>query len=77
MKQFDLGKLFIGGISWETNEERLREYFSNYGEVLETLVMKDRKTGRPRGFGFIIFADPAIADLVIKERHNIDGKMVK
>ncbi|KAF1864135.1 hypothetical protein Lal_00048700 [Lupinus albus] len=75
--QSDNGKLFIGGISWDTNEERLREYFSNYGEVVESVIMKDRTTGRARGFGFVLFSDPAVADVVIKEKHNIDGRMVE
>ena len=74
--QSDNGKLFIGGISWDTNEERLREYFSTYGEVVEAVIMKDRTTGRARGFGFVVFSDPAIAEIVIKEKHNIDGRMV-
>ncbi|KAI9108970.1 hypothetical protein K1719_019925 [Acacia pycnantha] len=75
--QSDNGKLFIGGISWDTNEERLREYFSSYGEIVEAVIMKDRTTGRARGFGFVVFADPAVADRVIKEKHNIDGRMVE
>ncbi|XP_059662911.1 heterogeneous nuclear ribonucleoprotein 1-like isoform X2 [Cornus florida] len=75
--QSDLGKLFIGGISWDTNEERLKEYFSTYGEVMEAVIMKDRTTGRARGFGFIVFSDPAVAERVIKEKHNIDGRMVE
>ncbi|KAL4298496.1 hypothetical protein AHAS_Ahas17G0006700 [Arachis hypogaea] len=75
--QSDNGKLFIGGISWDTNEERLREYFGTYGEVVEAVIMKDRTTGRARGFGFVVFSDPAVADLVIKEKHNIDGRMVE
>lgn len=74
--QSDLGKLFIGGISWDTDEERLKEYFSSFGEVLEAVIMKDRTTGRARGFGFIVFADPVVADGVIKEKHNIDGRLV-
>lgn len=74
--QSDLGKLFIGGISWDTDEERLKEYFSSFGEVLEAVIMKDRTTGRARGFGFIVFADPVVADRVIKEKHNIDGRLV-
>ena len=74
--QSDLGKLFIGGISWETNEERLKEYFSSFGEVIEAVIMKDRTTGRARGFGFIVFSDPAVAERVIKEKHSIDGRMV-
>ena len=75
--QSDLGKLFIGGISWDTNEDRLREYFRNYGEVVEAVIMKDRTTGRARGFGFIVFADPAVAERVVMEKHLIDGRMVK
>ncbi|GMH12572.1 hypothetical protein Nepgr_014413 [Nepenthes gracilis] len=75
--QSDLGKLFIGGISWETNEDRLNEYFSAFGEVVEAVIMKDRTTGRARGFGFVVFADPAVAERVIKEKHNIDGRMVE
>lgn len=74
--QSDSGKLFVGGISWDTNEERLREYFSSYGEIVEAVIMKDRTTGRARGFGFVVFADPAVADVVLKDKHNIDGRMV-
>ncbi|XP_039003851.1 heterogeneous nuclear ribonucleoprotein 1-like isoform X1 [Hibiscus syriacus] len=76
-KMSENGKLFIGGISWDTNEERLKEYFRSFGEVVETVIMKDRTTGRARGFGFIVFSDPAIAEKVIKEKHNIDGRMVE
>ncbi|XP_039027388.1 heterogeneous nuclear ribonucleoprotein 1-like [Hibiscus syriacus] len=71
------GKLFIGGISWDTNEDRLKEYFSSFGEVVEAVIMKDRMTGRSRGFGFIVFADPVVAERVIKDKHNIDGRMVE
>ncbi|KAL8140500.1 hypothetical protein V2J09_006521 [Rumex salicifolius] len=75
--QSDLGKLFIGGISWETDEDGLKEYFSTYGEVVEAVIMKDRTTGRARGFGFIVFSDPTAADRVVMEKHNIDGRMVE
>ncbi|XP_052203481.1 heterogeneous nuclear ribonucleoprotein 1-like [Diospyros lotus] len=71
------GKLFIGGISWDTNEGRLREYFQTFGEVMEAVIMKDRNTGRARGFGFVIFADPAIAERVVREKHMIDGRTVE
>ncbi|MCI33189.1 heterogeneous nuclear ribonucleoprotein 1-like, partial [Trifolium medium] len=46
-----------------------------YGEVKEAVIMKDRTTGRARGFGFVVFIDPAVAEIVIKEKHNIDGRM--
>lgn len=74
--QPDRGKLFIGGISWETKEEDLRECFGNYGEVVEAVIMKDRNTGRARGFGFVVFSDPAVAEQVVLEKHVIDGRMV-
>lgn len=72
----DLGKLFIGGISWDTDEERLKDYFRKYGEVVEAVIMRDRATGRARGFGFIVFADPAVAERVIMDKHLIDGRTV-
>lgn len=72
----DLGKLFIGGISWDTNEERLKEYFGKYGDIVEAVIMRDRTTGRARGFGFVVFADPAVAERVIAEKHVIDGRTV-
>ncbi|KAJ9551682.1 hypothetical protein OSB04_015727 [Centaurea solstitialis] len=74
--QSDLGKLFIGGISWDTMRN-VTGYFGGYGEVLEAVIMKDHTTGRARGFGFVVFADPAVAERVIKEKHNIDGRMVE
>ncbi|KAJ0557075.1 putative RNA recognition motif domain, nucleotide-binding alpha-beta plait domain superfamily [Helianthus annuus] len=46
--QSDMGKLFICGISWDTNEVRLKEYFSSYGQVLEVVIMKDHITGWAR-----------------------------
>jgi RNA recognition motif-containing protein len=39
--------------------------------------MKDRATGRARGFGFVVFADPSIADQVVQEKHTIDGRQVR
>lgn len=75
--ELDQGKLFVGGISWDTNEERLREYFQRFGDVVEATIMKDRATGRARGFGFVVFADPAVAERVIMEKHLLDGRMVE
>ncbi|KAE8637359.1 hypothetical protein CSA_011909 [Cucumis sativus] len=73
----DPGKLFIGGISWDTDEDRLREYFRNFGEVVEVMIMRDRATGRARGFGFVVFADPVAAARVVLEKHVIDGRTVE
>lgn len=56
--------------------EIFTNYFSNYGEITDSVIMMDRHTGRPRGFGFITFADPAVADKVLEEDHVIDGRAV-
>ncbi|XP_077250810.1 heterogeneous nuclear ribonucleoprotein 1-like [Tasmannia lanceolata] len=73
----DEGKLFIGGISWDTSEDNLKEYFGNYGEVLQIVIMTDKITGRPRGFGFVVFSDPLILDRVLQDKHTIDGRTVE
>ena len=52
------------------------KYFEKYGEITDSVIMKDRHTGRPRGFGFITYADPSVVDQVIKEDHVINGKQV-
>lgn len=53
------------------------KYFGKYGEITDSVIMKDRHTGRPRGFGFITYADPAVVDTVIAETHIINGKQVR
>ncbi|KAK1404989.1 Heterogeneous nuclear ribonucleoprotein 1 [Heracleum sosnowskyi] len=73
----DRGKLFIGGISWDTDEDRLRYYFGAYVEVVEVGIMRDRTTGRARGFGFVVFADHVVAERVLMEKHMIDGRPVE
>ncbi|XP_043676145.1 RNA-binding protein Musashi homolog Rbp6 isoform X5 [Vespula pensylvanica] len=70
-------KMFIGGLSWQTSPEGLREYFTKYGDITEVMVMKDPTTRRSRGFGFITFADPASVDKVLTQgNHELDGKKI-
>ncbi|KAI8529669.1 hypothetical protein RHMOL_Rhmol12G0242500 [Rhododendron molle] len=71
------GKLFIGGVAWETSEERFTNYFLKYGEITDSVIMVDKLTGRSRGFGFVTFADPAVADRVLEQEHVIDGRAVE
>ncbi|XP_057963549.1 heterogeneous nuclear ribonucleoprotein 1-like [Malania oleifera] len=72
----DEGKLFIGGIAWDTTEDKLIEYFRKFGDVTQAVVMRDKITGRPRGFAFVVFTDPSILDLVLQEKHVIDNRTV-
>ena len=74
----DLPKMFIGGLSWQTAPEGLREYFSKFGDITEVMVMKDPTTRRSRGFGFVTFADPSSVDKVLTNGpHELDGKKVR
>ncbi|XP_077533208.1 RNA-binding protein 6 isoform X3 [Haemaphysalis longicornis] len=73
----DPGKMFIGGLSWQTAPEGLREYFSKFGDITEVMVMKDPSTRRSRGFGFVTFSDPASVDKVLANGpHELDGKKI-
>uniref|UniRef100_A0AAZ3PIL1 RRM domain-containing protein n=1 Tax=Oncorhynchus tshawytscha TaxID=74940 RepID=A0AAZ3PIL1_ONCTS len=70
-------KMFIGGLSWQTTQEGLKEYFCKYGEVKECMVMRDPVTKRSRGFGFVTFVDQAGVDSVLAvTRHELDSKTI-
>jgi len=73
----DADKIFVGGLSWQTTEESLRYHFEQYGPVVSVEVMRDRVTGDPRGFAFVVFKDVETVDLVMNEpRHEINHKVV-
>jgi RNA recognition motif-containing protein len=60
-------KLYVGNISFDTSEDRLRDAFAEFGDVEEVAVITDRDTGRPRGFAFVTMRDDNAA------RAAIDG----
>ncbi|KAI0473110.1 hypothetical protein GGR56DRAFT_599387 [Xylariaceae sp. FL0804] len=68
--------MFIGGLNWETTDQSLRDYFSQFGEVTECTVMRDGATGRSRGFGFLTFKDPKTVNIVMVKEHFLDGKLI-
>ncbi|PWA22741.1 hypothetical protein CCH79_00002087 [Gambusia affinis] len=70
-------KMFIGGLSWQTSPDSLRDYFSKFGEIRECMVMRDPTTKRSRGFGFVTFTDAASVDKVLAQQHHeLDSKTV-
>ncbi|CAD6265667.1 unnamed protein product [Miscanthus lutarioriparius] len=80
MKELDgasPAKIFIGGLSKDTSMSTFKEHFGNYGDIIDAVIMKDRYTQKPRGFGFITFADPAVVDRVIEDEHVINRKLVE
>ena len=71
-------KLFVGSLSWNTNDDELRRAFEGFGEVTDAKVISDRETGRSRGFGFVTFSDAAAADTATKEMNGalLDGRTI-
>lgn len=77
MEEDERGKLFVGGLSWETTQENLQRFFSRYGEIVDCVVMKNNETGRSRGFGFVTFADPGnITSVLQNGPHSLDGRTI-
>ncbi|KAF3947957.1 hypothetical protein ACB098_01G262900 [Castanea mollissima] len=71
------GKIFIGGLARETTDAQFVKHFGKYGDIIDSVIMKDRKTGQPRGFGFVTYAEPSVVDKVIEDPHIINGKQVE
>ena len=71
-------KLYVGGLSWNTDESGLRATFEQYGELDEVKIISDRNTGRSRGFGFVTFADRDSADQAISalDGQQLDGRSI-
>jgi len=74
-----MSKLFIGGLAWHTDENALRQKFEEFGAVEEAVVVKDRDTGRSRGFGFVRYGQEADAEAAIAAMNNIefDGRTIR
>ena len=72
-------KLFVGSLSWDTNDASLNAAFEKFGEVVEAKVISDRDTGRSRGFGFVTFAEGGDADRAAQEMDGteLDGRTIR
>ncbi len=72
-------KLFVGGLSWNTDDNLLRESFGKFGIVADARVILDRDTGRSRGFGFVTFDDDNAAKSAIAtmDGSKLDGRNIR
>ncbi|XP_060839067.1 heterogeneous nuclear ribonucleoprotein 87F-like isoform X1 [Rhopalosiphum padi] len=71
-------KLFIGGLNYTTTNDSLKEFFEQWGEIVDVVVMKDPQTKRSRGFGFITYSQSSMVDQAMSNRpHKIDGREVE
>ncbi|KAJ8427660.1 hypothetical protein Cgig2_027449 [Carnegiea gigantea] len=73
----ELQKDFRRSLAREITSAQFVKHFGKYGEIIDSVIMKDRRTGQPRGFGFITYADPSVVDKVIQDSHIINGKQVE
>lgn len=72
-------KLFVGGLSYSTSTESLRDAFAAVGSVESATIVTDRDTDRSRGFGFVEMATPEDADQVVNRLNgsSLDGRTIK
>jgi len=71
------GKVFVGGLSWETTEDSMRQYFEKFGVIKNIIIMIDKFTGHSRGFGFIKMENTeSVEKILAVEQHIIDKKYV-
>ncbi|GAA5899959.1 hypothetical protein JCM5296_001926 [Sporobolomyces johnsonii] len=63
-------KIYCGNLSWGTNNDSLRDAFSQFGQIVDCIVMTEPGTGRSRGFGFVTFAEQASADAAIQAMND-------
>uniref|UniRef100_UPI0037E958AB cold inducible RNA binding protein a isoform X2 n=1 Tax=Semicossyphus pulcher TaxID=241346 RepID=UPI0037E958AB len=75
----DDGKLFIGGLNFETNEETLAAAFGKYGTIEKVDVIRDKETGKSRGFGFVKYDSMEDAKDAIGGMNGkcIDGRTIR
>jgi RNA recognition motif-containing protein len=71
--------IYVSNLSFNVQDEDLREFFTPYGEVTSAKVISDRETGRSRGFGFVEMSDNAAAQKAIAELNDatVDGRAIK
>ncbi len=70
--------IYVSNLSYDTTEESLQELFAEYGEISSANIIKDRDSGRSRGFGFVEMPNDANAQKAIDELNNSDfeGKTI-
>ena len=71
-------KLFVGGLSWGTTEETLKNVCSEHGTVLSVVIVLDKETRKSRGFGFVEFSSEAEAQATIEKLDGakVDGRSI-
>ena len=71
--------IYVSNLSFNVQDEDLREFFAPYGEVTSAKVITDRETGKSRGFGFVEMSDDAASKTAIAEldQATVEGRVIK
>lgn len=71
--------IYVSNLSFDVQDQDLREFFTPYGEVTSAKIINDRETGRSRGFGFVEMSDDAASRKAIQELNDasVDGRTIK
>lgn len=76
-EQEKTSKIFVGGVSQEANEQDFKQFFMQFGRVIDATLMIDKDTGRPRGFGFVTFDSEAAVEAALSRPLEILGKPIE
>ena len=71
--------IYVSNLSFNVQDEDLKEFFTEYGDVTSAKVINDRETGRSRGFGFVEMSDDTAANKAIAELNDatVEGRNIK
>ena len=72
-------KVYVGNLPFSVDDAALKELFSSFGDITEAVVIKDKFSGRSKGFGFVTFSDEEGSKKAISELNgkDVDGREVK
>jgi RNA recognition motif-containing protein len=70
-------KLYVGNLNYQTTEQEIRDLFSNYGDIQSVNIIKDKFTGRAKGFAFVEMSDDNSAKSAISSLHETEFKQRK
>ena len=76
-EQEKTSKIFVGGVSQEATEHDFKQFFMQFGRVVDATLMMDKDTGRPRGFGFVTFDSEAAVERTLQGPLEILGKPIE
>jgi RNA recognition motif-containing protein len=71
--------LYVSSLAWATTDESLKAYFQTVGTVTSASVIKDKMSGRSRGFGFVEMSSEAEANAAVEKLNNtdLDGRTIR